>query len=127
MPNNVFQDRVRVAVKIEDMIIQSYLQWYGHVICQDINSQIHEVMELEITGRRKKGPPRKLWKECIKKDLEQNGLKREDVYDREKWQEQINKKNCQPPPAEFNGIKKDIVVVMRILLPTTYKGQYKQI
>ena len=84
-------------------------------------------MELEITGRRKKGPPRKLWKECIKKDLEQNGLKREDVYDREKWQEQINKKNCQPLPAKFNGIKKDIVVVMRILLPTTYKGQYKQI
>ena len=51
----VFLDREDVFVKIEDMIIQSHLWCYGHVILQDINSEIHEVMELEITGKRKKG------------------------------------------------------------------------
>ena len=51
-------DRVGVVVKIEDMIIQSHLQWYGHVMHGDINSQIHEVMEVEITGKNKKGRPR---------------------------------------------------------------------
>ena len=35
---DVLQDRVGVVVKIEDMIIQSCLQWYGHVMCGDINS-----------------------------------------------------------------------------------------
>ena len=34
----VFGDRVGVFVKIEDMIIQSHLWCYGHVIHQDINS-----------------------------------------------------------------------------------------
>ena len=67
---DVLRDSVGVVVKIEDMIIQSCLWWYGHVICRDINSQIHEVIKLEITGKRKKGRPRKSWEERVKKDLE---------------------------------------------------------
>ena len=44
-----------VVVNIKDMIMQSYLQLYDHAILRDINSQIREVMELEITMKRKKG------------------------------------------------------------------------
>ena len=55
----VLRDRVGVFVNIEHMIIQSRLGWYGHVIRRGINFQIREVMELEITGKRKKGRPRK--------------------------------------------------------------------
>ena len=54
LPIDVLRDRVVVAVKIEDMIIQSCLWWYGHVMREDINSQICEVMGVEITGKRKK-------------------------------------------------------------------------
>ena len=32
----------------------------------DINSQICEVMEVEVTEKMNKGRPRKSWKECIK-------------------------------------------------------------
>ena len=49
-----FRDRAGAVVKIEDMIIQSRLEWYGHVLHGDVNFQIHEVMELEIIGKRKK-------------------------------------------------------------------------
>ena len=53
---DVLHDRVGVVVKVEDLIIQSRLWWwYGHVMCGDINSQVCEVMEVEITGKRKKG------------------------------------------------------------------------
>ena len=79
------------------MIIQSRLQWYGHVMRGDIDSQIREVMEVEITGKRKKGRPRKSWEECIKKDMEQYSLRREDASDQKKWREQIRanqSKNC---------------------------------
>ena len=55
MLTDVLRDRVCVIVKIEDMIIQSRLLWYGHVMRGDINSQIREFMEVEITGKRKKG------------------------------------------------------------------------
>ena len=72
--SDVLRDRVEVVVKIEDIIIQSRLWCYGHAMRGDINSQIHEVMEVEVTGKRKKGRPRKSWEECVKKDLERYGL-----------------------------------------------------
>ena len=49
---DVLWDRVGVIMKIKDMIIQSRLLWYGHAIHRDVKSQVHEVMELEITGKR---------------------------------------------------------------------------
>ena len=59
LSTNVLRDRVGVNVKIDDMIIQSRLWWYGHVIHEDINSRIREVMELEITAKRKTEQRRK--------------------------------------------------------------------
>ena len=88
---DVLCDRVGVVVKIENMIIQSRLRWYGHVP-GGINSQILEVMEVEITGKMKKDRPRKSWEECVKKDLERYGLRREYAHDRKKSREQIRAK-----------------------------------
>ena len=51
---DVFRVRLGVVVKIEGMIIQTRLRWYGHVMCGDISSKIDEVLELEITGKRQK-------------------------------------------------------------------------
>ena len=59
LSTNVLRDRVGVNAKIEDMIIQSRLRWHGHVIHGDINSRIREVMELEITAKRKTEQRRK--------------------------------------------------------------------
>ena len=42
-------------------------------------------MEVELTGKRKKGQPSKSWEESVKKDFEQYGLRREDAYDQKKW------------------------------------------
>ena len=89
---DMLHDKVGVVVKIEDMIIQSRLWWYGHAMHGDINSQICEVMEFEITGKRKKGRPRKLWEEITKKNLERYGFRREDACDQKKWREGIRAK-----------------------------------
>ena len=78
------------------MIIQSRLQWYGQVMRRDINSEMCEVMEVGRIGKRKKGRPRKTWEECLKKDLERYGFRREDEYDRKKWREQIRDKIANP-------------------------------
>ena len=98
LSTDVSQDRVGIVVKIKD-IIQSHLWWYGHVIHWHINSQICKVTQLEMTGERKKGWPRKFWEECVKKDLEWYGLRREDAYNQEKWWEQIKAKLTNPSHA----------------------------
>ena len=88
---DVLHGRVGVVVRIDD---QNCLRWYGHVMRGDINSQINEAMEVEVTGKRKKGRPRKSWEECVKKDLDQYGLRRENAYFQKKWQEQIRANFC---------------------------------
>ena len=50
----VLCDRVGIVVKIEDMVIQSHLWLYGHVMHGYINFQIREVMEVKIIRKRKK-------------------------------------------------------------------------
>ena len=50
---DVLRDRVGVVMKIEDMISQSRLWGFGHVMRGDVNTQIREVMELGIAEKRK--------------------------------------------------------------------------
>ena len=102
MSTDVLLDRVGVAVKVEDVIIQSRLRWYGQVIRRDINSQRRGFMELEINGKKKKGRSRKLWEVCVNKDSERYGLRREDAYYREKWREQIKANISNPFHVMFN-------------------------
>ena len=80
VPTDVLRNRVDIVVKIEDMIVQNHLRWHGHVMREDINSQICEITEVEITGKMKEGPPRKSWEKGVK-DLGRYGLNREDAYD----------------------------------------------
>ena len=51
--NDVLGDRIVIVVNKEDMTIQSCLWWYGYVMHREFNSQMCEVMEVEITGKRK--------------------------------------------------------------------------
>ena len=51
---DVLRDRMIVIAKIEDMIMQSHLQWYGHVIRRDFKSQIASSWILKKLGKRKK-------------------------------------------------------------------------
>ena len=50
-----------VFVQVKDIGEHSNLRWYGYIIYPDTDSQILEVMELEIGKKRKEGPPEKSW------------------------------------------------------------------
>ena len=92
----ILRDRAGVVVKIENMILQSRLWWYGHVMHGDINSQMYEVMKVEIIGKRNKDQPRKSWEGCVKKGLVRDGLRREDGYDQNKWQKRVGANIANP-------------------------------
>ena len=102
-----------VVVHIED-IIQSRLRWYGNVARRDINSQIREAMEDEITGKRKKGRPRRSWEECVKKDFQRYGLRREMSMIRRNGESKLGQK-LLTPAIRNNGIKADVVIVAVVI------------
>ena len=68
-------------------------------------------MEVEITGKRKKGRPRKSRKECIKKDLEWYGLRRKDAYNQRNGASKLEQK-LLTPASQDKGIKTDVVTVV---------------
>ena len=112
MSTDVLRDMVSVVVKIDNTIIESRLRWYGHVMHGDIKSQICKVMEVEITGKRKIGWPRKSWEECVKKDLQRYGLRREDTFDRKKWRALIRAKKFSLRPARIMALKRTLLFVV---------------
>ena len=115
MSTDVFRDRVGVVVKIEDMIIQSRLQWHGHVMSGDINSKIDEVMELEITGKRKKSRLRKSWEQCIR-TIWNDMTGEERIRTIERDGERKLKQKLTTPTSQDKGIKTDVVVVVKYIL-----------
>ena len=65
-------------MKMEDMIIQSRLPWYGMPSVETSTPKCVRLWSLKLG---KKGRPRKSWEECVKKDLERYDLRKEDRDD----------------------------------------------
>ena len=63
------------------------VRWYGHVLWRDDDSVLRVALDLEVSGKRKRGRPRKTWKKQVEEETEQIGLKKEDVLRRDKWRD----------------------------------------
>ena len=57
--------------------------WYGHVLRREDNSVLWVALNLEVTGRRKQGQPKKTWKKQVEEETEKIDLKKEDALRRD--------------------------------------------
>jgi len=60
------------------------LQWFGHLRRETEGKVFRSVDEMEVSGKRKVGRPRKTWKDIVKRDLELIGVDESVALDREK-------------------------------------------
>ena len=51
---------------------------YGHVLRRDDDSVLRVALNLEVSGKRKRGRPKKTWKKQVVEETEKIGLKKED-------------------------------------------------
>ena len=65
------------------------LRWYGHVMRRDQEYVERKVMEMELSGKRKKGRPKRKFLDVVKEDMEEVGAKETDVEDRKVWRMMI--------------------------------------
>ena len=63
--------------------------WYGHVLRRDDDSVLRVALNLEVSGKRKRGRPRKTWKKQVEEETEKIGLKKEDALRRDKWRDGV--------------------------------------
>ena len=62
--------------------------WYGHVLRRDDDSALRVALDLEVSGKRKRGP-KKTWKKQVEEETKKIGLKKGDALDRNKWRERV--------------------------------------
>ena len=65
------------------------VKWYGHVLKRDDNSVWRVALNLEVSGKRKRGRPKKIWKKKVEEETEKIGLKKEDALRRDKWRDGV--------------------------------------
>ena len=66
-----------------------FISWYGHVLRRDDDSVLRVALNLEVTGKRKRGRPKKTWKKQVEEETEKVGLKKEDALRRDKWRDGV--------------------------------------
>ena len=76
------------VIDIREKVKETRLRWFGHV--KRSNSYIRTVYEKPVEGKRSRGRQKMRWRDCVKKDLQEKGLKESDALDRKMWRRKIN-------------------------------------
>ena len=81
---------------IEKLFLTRRLRWAGHV--ERSEGWINRVRNVEVTGGKRKGRPKKTWGEGVRNDRLAMGLKLEDASDRRTWGGTLRSSVRQDPP-----------------------------
>jgi len=76
---------------IEVVMRRRRLRWFGHVERKE-EHWVKRCMELEISGCKPKGRPKKTWWETIQTDMKAVGLRKGDAMDRVRWRSGISRR-----------------------------------
>ena len=61
------------------------VRWYGHVLRKDEFHPLRKALDFEMDGRRRRGRPKKMWKNQVEEELRKAGLRKEDAPNRLRW------------------------------------------
>src|SRR5437867_9559122 len=82
--------RIGVGIEgVEEVVRYGRLRWFGHVERKEADDWVSKCRNLKVVGGVKKGGGRKTWMKCVKKDMRECGLKKEDAQDRSVWSRSI--------------------------------------
>ena len=82
-------DMLGLKETIDQLATANGVRWYGHVLRRDNDSVLRVALNLEVTGKRKRGRPKKTWKKQVEEEAEKVGLKKEDALRRDKWRDGV--------------------------------------
>ena len=73
--DRIRNDYIRGTVKVTEVtekMQERRLQWFGHVMRKEEESVCRRVMNMEVPGRRRRGRPRKRWRDTLNEDMREN-------------------------------------------------------
>ena len=89
--------RERMDVEpIDSVMRRNRLRWYGHVERRIEDDWLKRCTTMEVPGKRLRGRPRRTWMDVVNDDLRKMSLKREQVFDRDRWRKAIHGQPANP-------------------------------
>ena len=82
-------DMLGLKETIDQLATANGVRWYGHVLRRDDDSVLRVALNLEVSGKRKQGRPKKTRKKQVEEETEKIGLKKEDALRRDKWRDGV--------------------------------------
>ena len=79
---------VELKETIDRLASANGVRWYGHVLRRDDDSVLRVAPNLEVSGKRNRGRPKKTWKKQVQEETEKIGLK-EDTQRRDKCRDGV--------------------------------------
>ena len=74
---------------VDGLATANGVRWYGHVLKRDDDSVLRVALDFEMSGKRKRGRPKKTWKKQVEEETEKIGLKKEDALNQAKWRDGV--------------------------------------
>ena len=74
------------VIEASRKVQEARLRWFGHLLRRPEEEHVaSRTMGMEIIGTRKRGRPKKRWKDCIQEDMKMKELHEEQAHDRGTW------------------------------------------
>ena len=83
-------------------------RWYGHVPRRNDDSVLTVALDLEVSGKRKRGRSKKTWKKQMEEETEKIGLQKEDALRRDKCR--VGVRAMAKPAQWYSGSSVPFVV-----------------
>ena len=82
--NEYVRGTAKIA-KLGDKLRNARQRWYEHVKRREEDYVGKRMMEMTVTGRRKRGRPRRRWMDLVREDIKMLGVREGDEVNRVKW------------------------------------------
>ena len=82
-------DMLGLKETIDRLATANGVTWYGHVLRKHDDSVLRVALNLKVSGKRKRGRPKKTWKKQVEEETQKIGLKKEDALRRDKWRDGV--------------------------------------
>ena len=96
IPNRFVRGSMKIA-EASKKVKERRLAWFGHVERREENHYLKRIADMGIPGQRRRGRPKTRWRDCVRRDMVEIGLEREDALDRNNWKRTL--KNHYSDPA----------------------------
>ena len=83
--NNVIRERMDLEKSIIESIDKKQLTWFGHVKRMEENRWPKKILEWDPPERRKRGRPRRSWRDNVQEAMDARQLNEDTCFDRKIW------------------------------------------